>query len=40
MIELVNEFFNEHSNIPWYIIGIFAGYGLRRVRENVRRGVK
>lgn len=40
MIEFVNEFFNEHPNITWYIIGVFAGYGLRSVWENVRRVVK
>lgn len=40
MIEFVNEFFNENPNITWYIIGVFAGFGLRSVWENVRRGVK
>lgn len=40
MIEFVNEFFNENPNITWYIIGVFAGYGLRSVWENVRRVAK
>lgn len=40
MIEFVNEFFNENPNITWYIIGVIAGFGLRSVWGNVRRGVK
>ena len=40
MNEFVNEFFNEHPNTIWYIIGVIAGYGLRSVWENVRRNVK
>lgn len=34
------EFFNEHQNIPWYIVGIIAGYGIRMAWEKIRRELK